>query len=68
MQAGHTELNRAESSRTLAALVRSALDWLATSQTVESGSKPDADGLGEHEGQFARIDPLANQGAQRGIA
>jgi len=45
-----------------------ALDWLATSQTSESGSKPDADGLGEHEGQFTRVNPLADQGAQPGIA
>jgi len=45
-----------------------ALDWLATSQTVESGSKPDADGLGEHEGQFTRVNPLADQSAQPGIA
>jgi len=37
-----------------------ALDWLATSQTSESGSKPDADGLGEHEGQFTRVNPLAD--------
>jgi hypothetical protein len=45
-----------------------ALDWLATSQTIESGSKPDADGLGEHEGQFTRVNPLTDQGTQRGIA
>jgi len=45
-----------------------ALDWLATSQTVESGSKPDADGPGEHEGQFTRLNPLADQSAQPGIA
>jgi hypothetical protein len=45
-----------------------ALDWLVTSQTVESGSKPDADGPGKHERQVARIDPLTDQRAQRGIA
>jgi hypothetical protein len=45
-----------------------ALDSLATAQTVESGSKPNADRLGEHEWQFARIDPLTNKRAQRGIA
>jgi len=44
------------------------LDGLTTAQTVESGSKPDADGLGKHEWQFARINPLADQPAQRGIA
>lgn len=41
------------------------LDGLATAQTVESGSKPHTDRLGEHEGQLTRVNPLANQSAQR---
>jgi hypothetical protein len=45
-----------------------ALDGLATAQTFESGSKPHADGPGEHEGQFARINPRTDQRTQRDIA